>query len=365
MTDSELMLPCLPSRGTSLVVQTVKCLRKAIADGIWTEYLPGERALSKRMGVSRPTLRQALQQIERDGLLVVSERKRRRITRRSTGKAVESPRQGRIAVLMPEVAVEQLPFQKDLLEVARKRLEKKGFELDSHITAACFTARPARALQELTENHQADAWLLVNAPPHVQAWFVRQHIPTVVSGSCAPGTLLPSVDIDHGVACRHAVGVLYRSGKRHIVLLLPKGAQPGDVESENGFLQAVSECPNEIVSQIIRHEESVEGLKQSLDHVLSSKNPPDGFIVALPLFALTALMHLLKRSCRVPENTAVIARSDDSMLGFSSLRVSCYRANAALFGRQLADEVIRVAESGFGSARSVRQLPVYVEGETV
>jgi len=252
-----------------------------------------------------------------------------------------------------------------LLEVARERLEKKGFEIEFHVTAACFTARPAKALRKLISDNQADAWVLVNTPAHVQVWFARQHIPAVVSGSCAPGTLLPSVDIDHGVACRHAVGVLYRSGKKNIALLLPKGTQPGDVESEKGFLQAVTDCPHDIKSRIIRHDESVEALKSSLDRALSSKTPPDGFIVALPLFALTALMHLLKRACRIPEYTALIARSDDSMLSFSSLPVSCYRANAALFGCQLADEVIRVAESGFGSSRAVRQLPVYVEGETV
>lgn len=365
MTNPEPALLISPNRGASLEVQTVRWLRKAIAIGLWAQYLPGERELSERIGVSRPTLRLALEQLERDGLIEVRSRRRRRIVAGMVGKAAALSKKGVVGLLMPEVVLEQLPFQRDLLDVARERLAKKGFRIEPHLRAACFTGRPARALQSLTENNPVDAWLLVNAPSRVHRWFARHHISCVVSGSCEAETKLPSVDVDHGVACHHAVGVLARSGRRHIALVLPKVSQPGDVESEREFNLAVSEYPLKIKSLVVRHEETVEGLKSSLDKVLACADPPDCFLVARPPFALTTLMHLLDRGYQIPEDVALISRADDPLLSYSSLQVSCYRANARIFGRQLADELIRAAESGFGSRRSVRQLPVYMNGATV
>jgi len=362
MTDPESLLP---SRYASLVVQSVRWLRRAIADGVWSQHLPGERKLSERLGISRPTLRQALEQLERDGLIEVTPRKRRRIVGGVGGGVSGRSGGGMVGMLMPEFVLAQLPFQSELLGVARERLEKTGYQIESHASAACFTGRPAKALQNLVESNHVDVWMLVNTPPRVQRWFARQHVPCVVSGSCEPSTHIPSVDIDHGVACRHAVGVLARSGRKNIALILPKGRQPGDVDSENEFQQAVAEFPHEIVSQLIRHEHTVESLTNSLDEALSGSHPPDSFLVAFPPFALTTMMHLLKRGYRIPEDIALISRSDDPMLDYASPQVSCYRANAVLFGNQLADELIRVAEGGFGSKRTLRQLPVYVEGETV
>jgi hypothetical protein len=56
---------------TSLIVQAVLWLRQALADRVWRDHLPGEREFCEQVGVSRPTLRLALAQIERDGLVQV------------------------------------------------------------------------------------------------------------------------------------------------------------------------------------------------------------------------------------------------------------------------------------------------------
>ena len=69
--------PAALSAPASLIVQAVRWLRQARADQVWQEHLPGERELCAQVGVSRPTLRLALEQIERDGLVEVTHGRRR------------------------------------------------------------------------------------------------------------------------------------------------------------------------------------------------------------------------------------------------------------------------------------------------
>jgi DNA-binding GntR family transcriptional regulator len=47
--------------------------------GHWQGHLPGERELCAKLQVSRHTVRAALDELERDGLLEVSDRQRRKI----------------------------------------------------------------------------------------------------------------------------------------------------------------------------------------------------------------------------------------------------------------------------------------------
>jgi DNA-binding FadR family transcriptional regulator len=63
----------------SLVAETRNVIQEAIQTGIWKDNLPGERLLCERFQVSRPTLRQALKQLENDGTLSNQHGHRRKI----------------------------------------------------------------------------------------------------------------------------------------------------------------------------------------------------------------------------------------------------------------------------------------------
>lgn len=357
--------PAALDPATSLTVLAVRWLRQALADRVWIGSLPGERELCGQIGVSRPTLRLALQQIEKDGLVELVHGRRRRIVNPPSPVAPAVPAKRMIGMLLPELGFVRLPFQSGIFETMRNRLDKIGLRIETHVSASCFSGRPDRALEKLTALHRPDTWLLVHSPPRTQNWFARNRVPCVVSGSCEANTLLPSVDIDHAPACRHAVGVLARAGRKNIVLLTPNGAQPGDVESEAEFLAATAANVETVKASILRHEDSVAGVMSALDASLSHKAAPDAIIIARPSYALVALTHLQRKGCRIPKDVAMIARSDDPMLDFATPRIACYRADAAVYGRQLADALAEVVATGFGSHRRTRQLPVFMTGETV
>lgn len=350
---------------TSLIVQAVRWLRQALAEQVWQEHLPGERELCVQIGVSRPTLRLALEQLERDGLVEVAHGRRRRIITHASKVEPAALGKRRICMLLPELGPARLPFQSGIYEAMRQRLDKAGLHIETHVSAACGSTRPERSLEKLIAQNPADAWLLVHTSPRTHHWFARHRIPCVVSGSCEATTALPSVDVDHGAACRHAVGVLVRAGRRQIALLTPCGSRPGDVESELEFQSAIAAHGGGLRSVIIRHDDSVPGLLRAMDASFLRRNPADAMIVARPSYALLALTYLQKKGCRIPKDVALIARTDDPMLDFATPRISCYRADAEIFGHQLADALLAVVAGGFGWQRTTRQLPVFMRGETV
>ena len=68
----------LPPR-PSLITHSVEHLRASLAKSEWPEVLPSERALCFRLGISRPSLRLVLAQLEREGLISPVKNRSRRV----------------------------------------------------------------------------------------------------------------------------------------------------------------------------------------------------------------------------------------------------------------------------------------------
>src|SRR5687768_15280 len=79
MTNLPSASALLPPRRISLVAQAGDALREAIAAGHWQGRLPGERDLCEVLRVSRYTLRAALANLQREGIIAVRPRGHRLI----------------------------------------------------------------------------------------------------------------------------------------------------------------------------------------------------------------------------------------------------------------------------------------------
>ena len=71
----------IPQR-LSLAGQIVAYIHGGIAAGRWSEWLPPERRLAETLQVSRPTLRRALAELQREGTIRAARGKGNRIMRR-------------------------------------------------------------------------------------------------------------------------------------------------------------------------------------------------------------------------------------------------------------------------------------------
>jgi DNA-binding LacI/PurR family transcriptional regulator len=350
----------LPHRQT-LAESAAQALTAQLDSGRWVDYLPGERELSEEFQISRPTLRQALKVLERNGRIEVGQGRRRRILRSGRIRVVGA-RQNFIGLLSPLPLKSLPPFVLFWVDEVRSALAKVDFRLEFHTSRNISTRQPLKTLERLVYGAPASAWILLLCELAVQKWFAEKKIPCVVAGSSTREFPLPSVDIDYRAACHHAIGVFHRRGHHRLALVVPSTNLIGDIESEAGFSAAGGENPTPIV---LRHNGTPDEIARKLEMALNLASPPTGFLVARSAHALTVLTSLLRRNLRFPNQVAVISRDDDGFLDFVTPRLARYRADPKVFARHLSHIVLQMARSGPTSVRPVRLMPNFEAGDTV
>ena len=253
-----------------------------------------------------------------------------------------------------------------VVDVLREKLAEAGYATKFHVSGACFSAQPVRALDRLVRHNPAAVWVVFGSKEPMQRRFIRQQWPCLVAGSCAPSIELPSVDADHRAICRHAGAMLLRKGHRNIALVLPKDPYGGDVLSEEGLREALA-CSQQAAVQlrVLRHDGSVAHLCSLLDQALLPANPSTAFLVARVPHVLTVMMHLMRRGQRIPQDVAVISRDNDPYLQATTPAVAHYAINAGQFARRLFMAARQLAETGSLPAHAIRLMPRFLPGETV
>lgn len=343
-----------------LAARVVGALRSALRGGEWSGWLPGERALSERLGVSRPTLRAALAELEREGWVRAEQGKRRRILRGGGG-----PRRRVVAMLAPE-PLEGLPAQVIFwIDRLRERLDAEGWQLEMHCDRACYSGRPERALEREVGSTNAGVWLLLRTTQRAQRWFQGRGVPCVLSGTCHVGIDLPAVDVDLRAVCRHAAGLLLGRGHRRIALILHAGMQAGDVASEAGFLEAfVASGHQGAAPRVVRHDGTRAGVMRVVEGLMRHGDGPTALVVARSAPALVALTHLQRIGFRVPGDVSLVARDDDHFLEHTSPELARYRYDPALHERRVFRLLMETAQ-GRGAGRQVYGMARLVPGETL
>lgn len=353
----------IPQR-SSLVTETLRVLREAIASGRWKDELPGERRLCEEWHISRPTLRAALTALASEGLVTIAHGKPTRVSQQQmlTTSATTSPQTLTVALLSPEPLHAMPPFVLLWVDELRSQLASEGHLLQVHVGRAWSGGKnPARALQTLTTTVPAAAWVLYRSTEAMQQWFAQKQIPCVVVGTPFKGLSLPSVDRDHRAVCRHAVGLMTTRGHQRLALLIQEPQFAGDHESEAGFEEGLQAARARGVTGLIqRHDGSREGLLKALDRLLSARQRPQALLVARSSSALTVCTALLQRGLRIPQDVALVCRDDDVFLDETLPQISRYSVTASTFAKRIFR---LVRQPGAGGETQV--MPEFIKRESL
>jgi len=348
-----------PPRET-LVDQTVRSLLEGLRVGVWSGELPGERVLSDHLGVSRPTLRAALEQLQNRGLLSTSRGCRRGIAADATPELLKTVRKT-VGILTPIPLEGMPPFALNWIDLLRTRLARERIVLEIHCAPRCFGRSPAAALSARLARTPVSIWIIFHSTLAMQKWFQERQVPCVMAGSPFAGVSLPSVDIDYRAACRHAGGVLRQRGHARVCLLLPEGMHGGDADSIAGL----SEHFSADALTVLYHDGSRRSIVARVDQALALQPVARAFVVARSAPVLTVVTRLLQRGLRLPDDAAVISRDDDAYLDFLTPVVTRYRASPATFGRYLSEICLRKIRGSRIPVHARKLLPRFVAGETI
>lgn len=325
----------------SLAHETKTIIHEAILSGDWKTHLPGERLLCERFQISRPTLRLALRKLEDEGVLANSHGKRRKIVNqpRKTISRIGKPV---IGYLSPTPLKEMFGHTSRKFSAIEYHIHQMEIGFRLHVRPGCYSQTPANALRVLVEETQVRYWILQNTNLPMQLWFQRNHYPAVITGSRHDGVALPFVDLDNIAVLRHAVGLLASRGRKRIFYLTTSTPQPGDLHSDEGFLQGIKAGKN-ISGKIVRTHNSPEVVSSKVAMMLERQPYPDAFIVDKASHAFSVVSGLLRRGLRIPEDISVVCRTESRDFQYMTPSIAHYSTNTEEVAKRTSEIAIRLS----------------------
>lgn len=330
-------------------------LRNDIQRGVWRQWLPSERALSKMLQASRNSVRAALIQLKTEGVIIPV----RGFGNKVCSKARRAPARTEtkmIGVIVPEPMGSLRPSIALWIDELKDLLAETGHRLRVHEGRQYYINIPHRSLERLLGQNPSDAWVLVLSSHAMQKWFEDRGVPCVVAGSLFSGVDLPFFDLDHRAICRHAAGVLLRLGHRRIGLLSHESNHAGDIEGRLGFLEGVQAfAESGATATISCHSNDVESVGRALRGMIDHREPLTGIVVCGSYAYLAASTLLSQRGLRIPNDISLISRDDDPFLQFLAPLPTRYVAKPHTFAKNIHGIIQRLA-----LGLSVKRLQAYM-----
>jgi LacI family transcriptional regulator len=354
----------LPQK-SSLVAQTAAILRERIQSGEWHKWLPGEHDLCSQLHVARMTLRLALDQLTRAGLVRSSQGKRREIVV-PPGRDVTPSVSSRVLLLTPVPLHFLLPFDVFWANELRSALEKAGYHLEIHADRAPYGRGWTTSLDRLIEQFRPVGCVLTKSNQRMQRWFSKQRLPCVIVGSRHSGVELPSVDKAYRAVCRHAVGLFLARGHHRLALFNPEPGAAGDLESEEGFHEGVARTRRtDVQATVLRHDGTISGICNQLSALFRRREPPTALLVSRCVYVLTAMGHLMRCGLKLPQDVALISRDYEPFLENVVPTVAHYVVSPETMAYRISSAVLEMVQCGLVSPANCQIMPEFREGETL
>jgi len=348
----------LPPR-PSMATYAADIVRRLLDAGEWRDELPGERPLSERVGVSRPTLHRALRLLEKEGRL--SWRRNAPWVILKGGAAAPASRR---AVFLSPYKLEELdPFSLHQYALLSGYATERGLQFELAAVPSVADGAAHKVLEALQRKLNPCVWILFRCSATCQSWFVANRLPAVVMGSSPRDLPMRSVDVDYRAAGRHAMSALRRLGHRpdRVAYLGPEERLVGNSEAEAGLLEG-AEAGKE--PSLHRLPSAAPGIVETLDQVLAERSPT-ALIVMRPMHALTILGHLGRRGVKVPADLSLVILDDNPVLRHAVPAPARYVKNAQRFSTLLRRALDSTLEDSGRQRGEARMVPELEPGETL
>lgn len=291
--------------------QLAEYLKGEIRAGKWTERMPGESWLMTHLQVGRGTVRAAMAQLEKEGVLVShGQGKWRRI---AMGWETSTTRKIRVRIFPYEKQdrgdIDSSSLLSGLLEAgmdadfAGKSLKELGMQVD----------RVARYVNQ----NPADAWVVSAASREVLEWFAEQASPAMAMYGRHKDLPIAAAFPMMVPGQTAAVQRLIDLGHKRIVMLTreerrkPQLSRPEQIFIEQ--LEAAGITTGDY--NLPDWEESREGLGRLLNELFRVSPPTALFFQEAQLF-IAARTHLADRGIVAPRDVSLVVTDRDPSFGW-------------------------------------------------
>jgi DNA-binding LacI/PurR family transcriptional regulator len=265
-------------------------------------YLPGERQLAEQLGVTRPTLRRALQSLSEAGVL----ESRPGVGTKLVDKVLPSQI---IALELPDIANR---FYVEVTEVIEYTTLQRGYQLLLSSYRYRDNLREVQLKQFATQGvkgvilgHDSSREL-----PAGLDHLLERSIPAVLLFNVTMSCPFDSVTIDQHAGVMQVLRYLFSLGHERIAFIRPLASSRQTLR-EAFFLEIMSEAGHPVPPEFRVALEELEAGPEVLRKLLAHKNRPTAIFAGNDKVALIVMKRLSEIGSRIPE--------DISLVGFDNL----------------------------------------------
>lgn len=351
----------------SLVGQVAEAIRAQVLRGTWPDWIPSERVLSSTLHVSRNTCRSAIMGLRREGLVEPVQGRGLRVIRAGVRKIRSStPHLQSVGIILPDAISRLRPSISLFVDEIRDELYDSKVRVHLHSGPHYYEKIPDRALEQLVKQNYHDCWILILSREPLQRWFAERKLTCLVSGSPHPGILLPSVDWDHRAICRHAADKLIALGHRRLAFFNRRSRAGGDLESEQGFMEAAKNPRYpDIEARVVYHEDQRESVVNLVQGLFALAHTPTGILVANSYCYLSIASALARRGLQIPKDVSLISRDDDSFLAYVDPEPARYLTDSHTWVRKIMYPLRQLLEGGATRLKPTRIMPAFIRGSSL
>lgn len=355
---------CLPRR-ISLIDETVLVLKRSISRGILIGTLPGELQLKARLGVSRDTLRRALELLTKEGWIFPSSRGRQRQVRigHSSYPTIKCDRKFSVTFVSPHSHWEHITCLK--MKEIRQQLFERGLHIKFVAPKIFHLKQPQRYLEQLVNEHPSAAWILHLTSEPIQRWFAKQGLPTLLYEPAFGGVELPYLAADWEAAAFHSGIKLIKYGHRRIGILESHQCDSGLLAAELGLKRALETVKAVEQMNVLYEHHSPTSVAAALERAFRSKQPPTALVITRPAQLLTCYSWFASRGMQIPRDVSIISLVKDSWYAKLYPKVCHYQTNAEVISNEIEWRIIALTEKSFFPITSLYVPMNYVAGSTV
>jgi len=349
---------------SSLPEQTAGFLRQQLREGVYREVLPSESTLSKRLGVSRSTLRRALAMLEADGTVSSGQGRRRKISEQAVSDR-ERSQVRTVAFLVPDELENLGTSVIEQVSKVRRILAKNRINVETVTSSAHQRRDPAATLKRMVERIQADGWILHLSSPAMQQWFLDHGLRFVVNGSAIDDRRVACVDLDWQAIGRHVMQVLARAGHRQVGCLVRKAGGVGTAKFLSGIDEATTINPDLSCERVECGSEPGDPVVAVTRLLKSTAAMPTAWIVQRFADVLELTIELQGRGIGIPSGISLVCVEYDPYAHRMKPVIAHYLRDYEQHSKRLARLMMQVINDNAPPEPTLVSLPDFIAGGSI
>jgi DNA-binding LacI/PurR family transcriptional regulator/DNA-binding MarR family transcriptional regulator len=311
--------PMKAVRKRTLAAEAEQELREAILGGQFGKSLPGLRVLARALGISPPTVADALKILVAEGL-VTAGGPRRRMEVVATATQEPSARVNRVLWFVTAAGFDKaIHGITETMSFLQQMLSGSGWEVRHRVLAFGYSENRSNQWDRMLSAERPDAMVVWSGRPALAAWATQRKLRTLFLGGATEGHKVTMLAVRSVNMVGHAVGELTSRGHRR--LFLPLCNRPASMvksvrEAVGRPLRALGVRGNPKDWVPASPYDGPQVIEAMVLQALREAQPPTGWIFFdwRELLAATCVFRDL--GLRVPDDLSMIVLSSDPAMAW-------------------------------------------------